>query len=326
MTTDDTPAVARARTAFDQPSLATPAQVRMLLHRLHQSTWQLAALAVALQEPGRVDPEQRRHAQDVLVQLGLLAEDTGGAVPTPALAELTRAGTASLAAQVAAPVLQCAAVVSGSAAWTHQADEALLAQGRASAQAAAAFTQFGLPALEGMADLLAGEAPVMLDVGVGVASMAVAYCHAFPRLRVVGLDVFPRALELARRTVAEAGMAERIELRLQDLATLEDRDSFALAWLPAPFIPRAALEPGLPRMAAALVPGGWLILAHAKFGHDALDDVLNRFQTSAFGGTPLDEREAQDHLRRAGLEQVQTVPTPEGAPAISVGRRPVGRA
>jgi methylase of polypeptide subunit release factors len=161
----------------------------------------------------------------------------------------------------------------------------------------------------------------MLDIGIGVAAMAVAYCQAFPRLRVVGLDVFPRAVELAQQTIDQAGMADRIEVRQQDMATLEDRDVFCLAWLPAPFVPRPAIDSGLPRVVAALVPGGWLVVGHGKFADQRLSNALTRFQTVAFGGTPLSGEEAQDLLRDVGLEQVRTLPTPEGAPGITVGRR-----
>jgi hypothetical protein len=204
-------------------------------------------------------------------------------------------------------------MLTGAAAWASQDDDALLAQGRASAQGVAAFKMFGLPALEGLKALFDGASPQMLDVGVGVAAMAVEYCRTFPTLRVVGLDVLPRALELARRLVDEAGLADRIELRNLDVASLDDDSAYALAWLPAPFVPRRALNAGLPRIVKALVPGGWLMIPHGKF------------QTTVYGGTALDDEEAEALLRGVGLEQVVTFPTPEGAPAITVGRRPSGQ-
>jgi hypothetical protein len=176
--------------------------------------------------------------------------------------------------------------------------------------------------MPGMAALLAGPSPVMLDVGVGVAGMAVAWCQAWPRLRIVGLDVFDHALELAGRNVAGSGMAGRIELRHQDVADLDDQEAFCLAWLPAPFIPAPAMHAGLARIAAALVPGGWLLVGHGRFNGNPLSGALTRFQTVAFGGTPLDDSQAQNLLNQTGFDLVSTLPTPPGVPAITIGRRP----
>jgi hypothetical protein len=305
-------------------TIATAAEAGTLVRRLQEGVWQLAALTVALSDDPQRDPEQKRMAQQVLVELELMSETSGGIAPSAGLAELMRSGAVDIPAVSAANILQAAGMLSGATAWASQNDNALLAQGRGSAQAAAAFKMFALPALEGLGDLLDGESPKMLDVGVGVAAMAVAYCRTFPGLRVVGLDVLPRALELARRQVDEAGLADRIELRQQDVATLADARTYALAWLPAPFVPRPALEAGLPRLAKALVPGGWLMMAHGKLHDDPLQNALSRFQTTVYGGAALDDDEAQSLLRGAGLEQVLTAPTPDGAPAITVGRRPGG--
>jgi hypothetical protein len=212
-------------------------------------------------------------------------------------------------------------MLTGTNAWTGHDDQALLSQGWASAQMAHAFTTFVVPMLDGLSELLSAPSPVMLDVGVGVAALAVAYCQAIPSLRVVGLDVFPRALELARRTVEEAGMGDRIELRLQDVAALADRNRYCLCWLPAPFVPRPSIDAGLSGIVGSLVPGGWVVLGHAKLAGPRRSDALTRFQTIAFGGTVVDGELARDLLRRAGLQDVETLPTPAGAPGLTVGRR-----
>jgi hypothetical protein len=300
----------------------TGLEVRGLLDRLQQAAWELAALAIALRGEDVADDDLIDNARLVLTELGLMSPTPNGARPAPGLADLIAEAGSNFASETAAPLLQCAGLLSGSTGWTTQSDDALLAQGRASAQAAAPFKQFILPALDGLADLFAEASPAMLDVGVGVAAMAVEYCRTFPTLRVVGIDVLPRALELARGVSEEAGVADRIELRNQDVATLEDLNLFALAWLPAPFVPRAALEAGVSRIVAALVPGGWLVVGHGKFQDDELKNAINRLKTSAYGGTPLDDDKAQTLLRDAGLELVWTLPTPEGVPALTVGRRP----
>lgn len=85
------------------------------------------------------------------------------------------------------------------------------------------------------------------------------------------------------------------------LDTLEDEPRYALAWLPAPFLPLAALSPAVPRVVRSLAPGGWLILAHGKPSGDALEAALDRLRTAAFGATSLDDAEAERVLSDAGL-------------------------
>jgi hypothetical protein len=306
----------------------TPEEAGAYLNKLHEAVWQLAAVALLLRDPNSVDPDLRYAAGRVTVAAGLGSEEDGDVQPAAGvrrLIDMAGGDETKLAAQAAGPIVQAAALLSGARRWTSQDDHALLAQGQASAQGAGPFKMFGVPMMAGLGELLAGPAPVMLDVGVGVAAMAVAFCQALPGLRVVGLDVFERALALAGRTVADAGMADRIELRHQDVAELDDREAFCLAWLPAPFIPRAAIDAGLPRIVEGLVPGGWIMVGHGRFGGDPLSGATTRFQTVAFGGTPLDNAEAEDLLSRGGLELVATLPTPEGVPAITVGRRPLLR-
>jgi hypothetical protein len=299
--------------------METADDVRAHLNRLHESVWQLAAVAVALRPSPGTSAELRHAAEEVVGAAGGGADGVAG---IRRLLEQAGGDPAMVASQAAAPILQAGAMLSGAKHWSAQDEAALQAQGLASAQGAELFKQFVVPSLPGLEELLGGPSPVMLDVGVGVAAMAVAWCQALPGLRIVGLDVFERALELAERNVAEAGLGDRIELRHQDVADLGEESVFALAWLPAPFIPPPALDAGLVRIATGLVPGGWIVLGHGRFGEDPLSGALTRFQTVAFGGTPLDDAEARRLLERAGFDHVGTLPTPPGAPALTVGRRP----
>ena len=305
--------------------METPEQAGAHLNTLHQAVWQLAAISLALRDPAIDKPDLRYAAGQVVAVTGLGSSDNGAFCLAPGLAQLIDlqgGDQTKLASQAAAPILQAAALLTGATDWTRQDDEALLAQGRASAQGAGPFKMFAVPMMEGLGELLVAPSPVMLDVGVGVGAMAIAWCQTFPGLHIVGVDVFPRALELASRLVAEADLADRIELRNQDVMDLDDRDTYCFAWLPAPFIPPNTLEASVPRIFAAIVPGGWIGLGHGKFGADPLSDAITRLQTVAFGGTPLDNDQAQLLLGRAGFESVVTFPTPEGAPGITAGRRP----
>ncbi len=275
--------------------------------------WSLAALALVLRQDGA--PELLRAAEAVLAAWGL--------EPTADLAGLDRP---AMAAQASAPLLQAAKVVSGDVSgWHDQSDEALLAQGRASAQAAAAFEQFILPTMTDLSQALHRPGARMLDVGTGTGALAVAYAETFEQVSVVGIDVLPRALALAERTVSASSVAHRVDLRLQDVAALADEAEYDLAWLPAPFCPEPALRAGVPAIARALKPGGWMMIAYGKFRGVALDDALTRLQTTVFGGTAIDDEQARNLLGDSGLIDVRTVQTPPGAPAITIGRRAPAR-
>lgn len=273
------------------------------LHELDRAAWSLAAIVTAIRD---AEPA-------ALAVLDVLGVDL----------VVGEAERERIAATAAAPLLQASRFIMGGPSWEVQDDEAVLAQGQASAAAGAFFPERLLPQLPGGADFV--TRPVrMLDVGVGVAAMAVALCEHMPQLSIVGLDVLARPLELAQRNVDEAGFSDRIELRQLDVADLDAVDEFDLAWLPAPFIPRPSLEAGLARVAQAVRPGGWVLLGHGRFQGDAFDAAVTRFKTVAYGGTPLDDAEARDLLARVGLVEITDLQSPPGAPAFTAGQRSLG--
>ena len=282
-----------------------------LLHRGQRAAWVLAALAVA----GAADPADTvtRSARALLVELGLGGEDGGprGAV---------RGGASAARATLA----QAATVAGGGAtAWSAHGDAALRAQGESSVAGARAFRAEVLPRMGRLASRLDAPGARMLDVGTGVAALAVAYACSFPHLEVTGIDVLERPLELARDTLLRAGtaVASRVRLHRRDVAELEDSRGFDLVWVPAPFVAEDALRTGLARIAATLRPGGWVMMAHAREDGDPLDRAVDRFRTAAWGGTVLDPAQARARLSGAGLQRPSTLDTPPGAPAITIATR-----
>jgi methylase of polypeptide subunit release factors len=179
-----------------------------------------------------------------------------------------------------------------------------------------------LPMMGDLADRLAAPGARLLDVGTGTGALAVAFAQVFPQVHVLGIDILDRALGLARQAIAVSDVGARVTVRKQGVADFADDAGFDLAWLPAPFFAEPALHAGLPRVVAALRPGGWLIVGYGKFGGTPAEDALTRLKTLAYGGTPIDDAAARQLLRKAGLTSVRTVSTPAGAPAITIGQNP----
>ncbi|HEY2306339.1 MAG TPA: class I SAM-dependent methyltransferase [Streptosporangiaceae bacterium] len=279
-----------------------------------QAAWNLAALALVAAGDG--PPEMTAAAQQLVSVCGITA------APGQPVPGADTATAQQIASQAAAPLHQAAALATGRAiSWSDQSDEALLAQGRASALGARFFAEVVLPAMGDLRGRVAAPGARMLDVGTGVGALAVAFAQVFPRLGVLGIDVLDRPLDLARQNIAASDVAARVTVRKQDVAGFTDDTGFELAFLPAPFVPPPAMHTGLPRVVAALRPRGWVFMAHGKFGGTPAEDSLTRLKTLVYGGTPLGEAEAFNLLRGAGLTSVRPVPTPEGAPGITIGQK-----
>jgi hypothetical protein len=304
-------------TTLDTPASASGISPELMaaIKAWDEAAWCLGALALVA--GGQGSSGITAAAQQLLLAAGITA------VPGQPLRGFEVATPSQLASQATSPLQQAAALASGRTIdWSAQSDETLLAQGQASALGARAFAQILLPAMDGLAGRLAAPGARMLDAGTGVAAMAIAFAQVFPQLQVLGIDIFDRALDLARRNIAASDVAARVTVREQDIAAFADDTGFDLAYIPAPFVARPAFDAGLPRVVAALRPGGWLFVAHGRMGGTAAEDALTTLKTLVYGGTPLDQAAAGELLRNAGLTSVRLGPTPPPAPAITIGQKP----
>jgi SAM-dependent methyltransferase len=304
----------------------TAEQVRVAVRELTDAVWVLSAMAPVLSSglegPFSMDDPAAR----VLADYGLLEATGSGLMPRPGFAEAFGGRARALADGIRSSLGQAATAAfldqQRGKDWSAFADEILVAQGRASVMGGRGTAVFVVPVLDGLAERFADGDGVLLDVGVGVAEMACAFCQAVPGARVVGIDPLPRAIELATATVAGHGLAERVRLRCQGVEELEDEEAFDLAWLPLPFIPPAAVREGLPRVLRALRPGGWLLLPAAAVEPGASGEIA-RWQVHVFGGTLLSDHERTELLRAAGFESPAPLSTPPGAlPPLVAARRP----
>ena len=84
----------------------------------------------------------------------------------------------------------------------------------------------------------------IVDVGTGSGAIAVALAHAMPRSRVTAVDLFPAALEVARRNAERHGVIDRLTLLPSDLLAAVDSTDFDAVVANPPYIATAeVLEP-----------------------------------------------------------------------------------
>jgi SAM-dependent methyltransferase len=283
----------------------------MSTEALREVVAQLSASATALAVLGaelharvsgkRLHPTLRPQIDDVLRESGALQalEGTSAAEVAPLLAEIRHFWALDndfLATPERAP------------GWTYTDAEVLQGGGEVTEGFANMLPRL-LPTLEGLGPRLEGPGATFLDIGTGVARLAMAMARKWPSLRVVGLDVWGPSLALARKNVADAGLRDRIELREQPGEELPDERAFDLAWIPAPFVPPHALGRLVERVHRALKPGGWLLFAAAKPGQDLRGAAL-RFRVALFGGAPSTQPEIETLLAEKGLTEVRTLPGP----------------
>ncbi|WP_433358384.1 SAM-dependent methyltransferase [Micromonospora saelicesensis] len=305
------------------------------LAALEASAWALAAavgtMSDALSAPLAEVLAASPHRSAVLEAAGLLSWDGGTPVAHPSLVpadgptgrSAVQARLSSLRQAVAAAAQEPSG--GGGAGWAQVDDEVLLHQGRASAATGRALATRVVPELAGLAQRLDSTDARVLDVGTGVAALAVALARALPRVSVVGIDVLQRALDLARGELAEArDVADRISLRRQDVAEVAEPGGYDLVWVPAPFLPQQTLALALPRLVQALRPGGWLVAGTNPPAGDPLRAAVDRWNAVRNGGNAFDADRMAEVLAGAGLGEVRRFPTVPGGPVLVAAHRPVG--
>jgi SAM-dependent methyltransferase len=204
--------------------------------------------------------------------------------------------------------------------WKPDDPRMLQAAGDVSAGFPALLGRFA-PLLDGLSTRLQGDGACFLDVGVGVAALAIEMARLWPTLRIVGIDVWAPSLALARQNVKQAGLDHRIELRDQDVQDLGDEAIFDLAWIPSAFIPRPVIPAAIQRVRRALRPGGWLLFAALTTGPDPLSASLVRLRAAEWGSSPWPPAEVEQLLQHNGFCAVRTLPTPPGSVGAFVAAR-----
>ena len=162
---------------------------------------------------------------------------------------------------------------------------------------------------------------VFLDIGTGVGWLAIEAARAWPALRVVGIDFWEPALNLARKNLTQSGVADRVEFRLQRIEQLDDDAVFMLAWLPGPFIAAETMVAALERVYQALKPGGWLVFGFYPAAPNAVGQLLTDLRIVRGGGHPWTTQEVKEQLGRTGFQRVEAS-SPFPSIVLLSGQRP----
>jgi 2-polyprenyl-3-methyl-5-hydroxy-6-metoxy-1,4-benzoquinol methylase len=297
---------------------------------LEATTWALAALVGTLRDatttPLADVLEKHPQRTAVLEAAGLVSREGDVLTLHPSLVYADEATARNVVEARLSILRQAVAAATGApgAGWADQDDAVLLNQGRASAMAGRALATRIVPALPGLAERLDAQGSRILDVGTGVAALALALARELPHAEITGIDVMERVLHLARKELAEAEeeAAARVLLRHQDVVDLTEQAAYDLAWLATPFLNEAELNAAIPRLVQATKPGGWLVAATIPAPPDPLRRAVAAWTAVRNGGNSYDTDRIAQAFTAAGLEDARRFPTIPGGPVLLAVRKP----
>ena len=155
-----------------------------------------------------------------------------------------------------------------------------------------------------LAEALTGR---LLDVGTGVGELALEAAALNPALRIVGIDICEPALAIARAALRASPHVARIEIRDQDVTTLDEHGAYTLAWVPTSFLPRSVATTALRRIFTALAPGGFLITGTRGGSGATLQGALASLRILRSGGHPWLRDEMTDYLSTLGYSDIEAI-------------------
>ncbi|SIO90350.1 hypothetical protein BQ8420_26210 [Nocardiopsis sp. JB363] len=293
--------------------------------------WTLAALAAAVGDT----PLSKEHGE--LLAVSGLAERGGEGWRLRADYDAVLTGQPTPDAfprRIAELLRQAADAAEGRTTPDRSDDAASLADGRSSGRHMRLFLDALTDRIPGFAELLEHGSPRFLDVGTGVGAISAVVMERSPGARAVGLDVDPRALRLSEEYLTELGLRDRVETRLQDVADIAESDTYDLVWFPLSVLDPETAEAALPRLRAALRPGGLLMAATAlasepeaetDTGRREVHTAVARWRMSRAGTTAWEPEELGRKLSACGFEDVRSAGSPSGTVTLLTARAPAVR-
>lgn len=180
-----------------------------------------------------------------------------------------------------------------------------------------------LPGLRGRDDV------AVLDIGCGAGGMVEALANAYPRGRVLGIDIEPRSVDKAAARIRAAGLEGRVEARLTAAESLDESGAFDLVTMIQVLheTKEEVHETILARARAALRPGGVLLIVDESYPHAPAEfrarptAVLTQFVEVFMGNVLLSPEEQKRIVEEAGFQVVsQMIPAP-GLICVTIAQR-----
>jgi ubiquinone/menaquinone biosynthesis C-methylase UbiE len=179
-----------------------------------------------------------------------------------------------------------------------------------------------------------GAGGTVLDIGSGGGHHIVHYARRFPQARVIGLEFDGPSIELARKTIAEAGLDGRVQIRQADANKLDDENMYDLVTMNI-----ALHETGGPaeyrnvlkRVFQALKPGGAVVVSEIPYP-DSASAYREEPVYKMFAGVQLHEAlvgcgmitqgELRQLLEEGNFANVRTAGQPNPARFVMIGEKP----
>jgi SAM-dependent methyltransferase len=169
-----------------------------------------------------------------------------------------------------------------------------------------------LPGLDGLGARLEAGGTV-LEVGCGTGNLLVQLAKAFPRARVVGVDIDADSLALARNRIEKAGFAERAQAHRGNVgATLMPSSVDAVVMVEVLHEIAPKIRPSvINECAVALKPGGWMLIVDETYP-STLEELrkpefrfplMTGFEEMVWGNVLPTREEQEKLLRDAGLTE-----------------------
>jgi len=173
----------------------------------------------------------------------------------------------------------------------------------------------------------------IVDIGAGGGFAVSHYAKRFPNASVIGLEFDAPSVELMQRTLAEAGLADRVEMRQADANKLEEQDAWDVVTMNIT-LHETGDEPEwrnvLSRVHRALKPGGTVVISELPYP-DSMPDYRSSPVYQVLAGVQIHEAivgcgmitmsQLGDLLRDAGFANARAVDQPMPTRYVMVGEK-----